>query len=122
MEWYLKVLRKYMTFFGRACREEYWSFVLFQIIITLVIGIIDLLLKDAYMLLSLVYYLVTLIPTIAVSVRRLHDVGRSGWWLLLNIIPFCGIILLIFFLSDSQPHTNAYGPSPKDKDTTKITM
>ncbi|MGO9512368.1 MAG: DUF805 domain-containing protein [Steroidobacteraceae bacterium] len=118
MNWYLDVLKKYAQFSGRARRKEYWFFVLFSAIISLVLMMIDsatgMKVAAGYGLLSSLYSLAVLIPSLAVAVRRLHDTTRSGWWLLIGFIPLIGaIILIIFFVSDSSPETNEYGPNPK---------
>jgi uncharacterized membrane protein YhaH (DUF805 family) len=119
MNCYLEVLKKYAVFSGRARRKEYWMFFLFNLIITLVLALIDSLTgtfssQAGLGLLSGLYSLAVLIPSIAVTVRRLHDTGRSGWWILLGLIPVIGgIILLIFMVLDSQPGENQYGPDPK---------
>ncbi len=113
MSWYLQVLKKYAVFSGRARRKEYWYFALFSFIITLVLVLIDNLV-GTYSVLSGLYSLAVLLPEIGVSIRRLHDTGHSGWWLLIGLIPLIGrIILLIYMVSDSQVGTNQYGPSPK---------
>lgn len=113
MSWYLKVLRKYAVFSGRARRKEYWMFFLFNLIIIFVLRFIEELAGGPGVLASL-YGLAVLIPSIAVAVRRLHDRNRSGWWLLIGVIPFIGaIVLLIFMVQDSQPGENRYGPNPK---------
>ncbi len=114
MNWYLTVLKKYAVFSGRARRKEYWYFVLFNVLISLVLGFIDGLLGltpegSGFGLLGGFYSLAVLIPGIAVAVRRLHDTGRSGWWLLIGFIPIIGVIVLIVFLaSESQPGQNQY--------------
>ncbi|MDX6381746.1 MAG: hypothetical protein QOI57_2770 [Rubrobacteraceae bacterium] len=119
MNCYLEVLKKYAVFSGRARRKEYWMFFLFNLIITLVLALIDSLTgtfssQAGLGLLSGLYSLAVLIPSIAVTVRRLHDTGRSGWWILLGLIPIIGgIILLIFMVLDSEPGENQYGPNPK---------
>ncbi len=119
MNWYFDVLKKYAVFSGRARRKEYWFFVLFNIIISIILAVIDgvtgtLDPESGMGLLGLVYTLAILIPALAVSVRRLHDTGRSGWWLLLLLIPLIGtIVILIFMVQDSKPEENQYGPSPK---------
>ena len=113
VNWYLEVLKKYAVFSGRARRKEYWIFLLFNIIIGLVLGGIAWLAGGPDVLGS-IYGLVVLIPGIAVSVRRLHDTDRSGWWLLIGLIPLIGtIVLLVFMAQDSQPGANQYGPNPK---------
>ena len=112
MSWYIQVLKKYAVFSGRARRNEYWYFILFDAIISIVLGLIDYLV--GLYILSTVYALGVLLPSIGVSIRRLHDTGRSGWWLFIGLVPLAGpIILLIYMVSDSQEGTNQYGPSPK---------
>jgi uncharacterized membrane protein YhaH (DUF805 family) len=113
MNWYLEVLKKYAVFTGRAHRTEYWMFFLFNIIIGIVLGIIEGIFGGPGILGAL-YGLAVLVPGIAVGVRRLHDTNRTGWWLLIGLIPIIGIIVLIvFFVQDSQPGENQYGPNPK---------
>lgn len=112
MEWYLKVLRQYVDFAGRARRKEYWMFTLVSVIISLVLAILDNVLRIG--ILGLVYSLAVLLPSLAVGVRRLHDTGRSGWWLLLSLIPLIGaIVLVVFFATEGERQPNAYGPDPK---------
>jgi len=107
------VLSKYVVFSGRARRSEFWWFALFALILYIVVGIIDLAIGSSVLL--LIVALALLLPSLAVTVRRLHDTGRSGWWILISLVPFVGgIILLVFECQDSQPGANAYGPSPKD--------
>ena len=108
MDWYLQVLRKYAVCSGRARRKEYWMFVLVHIIISIVIFIIGCF---AYGL----YGLAIIIPAFAVAIRRLHDTGRSGWWLLVNCVPIIGwTILFIWLVKDSDEGENQYGPNPKE--------
>ena len=120
MSWYLEVLKKYAVFSGRARRAEYWYFVLFNIIVAIVLSLIDTLLgtfnfMQGVGLLSGLYSLAVLIPTLAVTVRRLHDVDRSGWWIFINLIPLIGfIVLLVFAVTDGTPGSNRYGPNPKE--------
>jgi uncharacterized membrane protein YhaH (DUF805 family) len=112
MNWFVDALKnKYATFTGRARRTEYWMFVLFSIIFAVVAMIIDGIITGG--LLGLVYTLGILIPSIAVAVRRLHDTNRSGWWLLLGLVPLLGLVLIYFLVLDSQPGDNEYGPNPK---------
>ena len=119
MSWYLEVLKKYAVFNGRARRMEYWYFVLFNIIVLIVLSLIDVLLGTFNIvrgvgLLSGIYSLAVLIPTLAVTVRRLHDIDRTGWWILINFIPLIGtIVLLVFELTPGTPGSNRYGPDPK---------
>jgi uncharacterized membrane protein YhaH (DUF805 family) len=113
LEWYLKVLKNYVGFQGRARRKEYWMFVLFSAIISIVLSIIDAI-ANLSSVLSGIYSLAVFLPSLAVSVRRLHDTGRSGWWILIGLIPLIGaIILLVFTCQDSQENDNKYGPNPK---------
>ena len=119
MSCYLEVLKKYAVFNGRARRMEYWMFILFNIIITVVLALIDYLTgtfspRVGVGLLGGLYALAVLIPSLAVTVRRLHDTGRTGWWILIGLIPVIGgIVLLIFMVLDSEPGANQYGPNPK---------
>ena len=119
MNWYLGVLKKYAVFSGRARRKEYWFFALFNLLASIVLSVIDYITGsfDAALgtgLLSGIYALAVLIPSLAVSVRRLHDTDHSGWWLLIALIPLIGaIVLLVFVLQDSKPGENQYGPNPK---------
>ena len=121
MNWYLKVLQQYFDFKGRARRKEYWMFYLFNIIATFILIIIDSLLfdiaNDGLPILTLLYSLGVAIPSLAVTIRRLHDTGRSGWWFFVSFVPFVGgIILLIFTVMDSEPGKNNWGPNPKEKE------
>ncbi len=108
MEWYLKVLKQYGDFSGRARRKEYWMFVLFNIIFT---GITTLISPKLYA----IYTLVVIIPGLAVSVRRLHDIGKSGWMCFIALIPLVGTIwFLVLMVTDSNPGENEYGANPKE--------
>jgi uncharacterized membrane protein YhaH (DUF805 family) len=101
----------YVNFSGRACRSEYWYWVLFIILADIVAGIIDYLL--GMQIVSSLFGLVTLLPGIAVSIRRLHDLDRTGWWILLALIPLIGwIILLIWYISKGTDGPNRFGPDP----------
>lgn len=113
MEWYLTVLKQYAVFSGRARRKEYWFFALFNFIISLLLTGIDSLIGTAGTL-NMIYSVAVLVPSLAVSIRRLHDIGRSAWWMLLAFIPVIGWLVLLYFgLKDSEPGSNAYGPNPK---------
>jgi len=120
MNWFLLALKKYAEFSGRSQRSEYWFFILFYCLILIALVFVDTmtgLINAAYGigLLSGVFGLAMLIPSISVAVRRLHDIGRTGWWILIGLVPLIGfIVLLIFYVQDSQPGTNAYGPNPKE--------
>jgi uncharacterized membrane protein YhaH (DUF805 family) len=118
VKWYIEVMRKYAVFSGRARRQEYWMFALSNVIIVLFLGIIDGMADSDFegsrSTLTTLYVLATLVPFLAVGVRRLHDTGRSGWWMLIGVIPIIGaIVLLIFIIQDSQLMDNQYGPNPK---------
>ena len=114
MNWYLEARKKYAVFSGRARRTEYWMFMLFNVIAGIILGIVDAILGTGGVL-GAIYALAVLIPGLAVSVRRLHDTSRSGWWLLIAFVPIVGaIVLLVFSLQDSTPGPNAYGPNPKE--------
>jgi uncharacterized membrane protein YhaH (DUF805 family) len=115
-EFYTNALKnKYATFSGRATRSEYWYFVLFNFLISIAVGIVSGIFgKEVNDLVSGLYSLAMLVPSLAVSSRRLHDTGRSAWWLLLGLVPVVGwIVLLVFFVTDTTPGDNKYGPNPK---------
>lgn len=120
MNWYLHVLKNYATFSGRARRKEYWMFFLISALISIVLTLLDILLGTYSVeyeagLFSGLYSLLILIPSIAVVVRRLHDTDRSGWWILISLIPLIGVIVLFVFMClDSQPGTNRFGANPKE--------
>lgn len=106
-------LSKYADFSGRARRSEYWFFSLGIFLAYIGCFIITALVKPIGILLLVVLVLGAIVPAIAVSIRRLHDTGKSGWFVLISLVPFVGgIILLVFQLSDSGPD-NQYGPNPK---------
>lgn len=119
MNWFLLALKKYATFSGRSQRSEYWFYVLFYILISIGLSFIDNFTgtfdaDTGIGLLGGLFSLALLIPSIAVSVRRLHDTSRSGWWLLIGFIPLIGsVVLIVFFVLDSTPGDNEYGPNPK---------
>ena len=113
------VLRKYVVFSGRARRSEFWWFALFSVVVGIVAGVIDTALgSDVSSGTGVVGGIVTLallLPSLSVQVRRLHDTGRSGWWVLLNLLPVIGwIVLLVFYVIDSDAGGNRFGPSPKE--------
>ncbi|MEV0724369.1 DUF805 domain-containing protein [Micromonospora purpureochromogenes] len=116
------VLSQYAGFSGRARRSEYWWFVLFSLILGIVAGVLDGALgtdigsdPSSTGVIGLIVSLALLLPTLAVAVRRLHDTDRSGWWLLIGLVPLVGaIVLLVFFVKDGTRGTNRYGADPKD--------
>jgi uncharacterized membrane protein YhaH (DUF805 family) len=107
-------LNKYAVFSGRARRSEYWWFVLFNLVVNIVLSLVDLVIfGSGSSVLSLIFGLAVLIPGIAVSVRRLHDLGKSGWWLLIALVPLIGAVLLIWWFSQAGTSgDNEYGPDP----------
>ncbi len=119
-KWYLAVLiDNYANFSGRARRQEYWIFVLFQIVLFFLLGFLSVAIEDffetsSFSILIIVYLLGTLIPWLAVNVRRLHDTGKSGGYLFVNLIPIVGRIwYLILMCTDGDHGSNIYGPDPK---------
>jgi uncharacterized membrane protein YhaH (DUF805 family) len=120
---------RYAAFKGRATRSEYWYFLLFSIIIALILTALDSMIINPLLgiqplvetartgILGTLFSFGTLIPSVALAIRRLHDIGKSGWWILLGIIPVVNIIgifvLLYFFIKDSQPGENQFGSNPK---------
>lgn len=114
MNYYIMALKKYAVFTGRASRSEYWYFALFNIIFSIVAGIIDTIINDQSDILRTLYGLAVLVPGLAVGVRRLHDTNRSGYTILLCLIPIIGWIALIYmYCLDSTPGDNMFGPNPK---------
>lgn len=120
MNWYLEAFKKYAVFQGRAGRKDYWFFVLFNIVVSMVLGYIDRLTGTfvagtGFGILSAIYTLAVIIPGIAVSVRRLHDTGRSGWWFLVTIVPILGFFVFLYFMVlDSDQEANKYGQLSKN--------
>ena len=117
MNWYLAVLKQYADFDGRARRSEYWYFVLFNLIVAIVLAVFDVIIAKmtgiTVNILGTLYGLAVLIPSVAVSVRRLHDTNRSGWWVLLALVPLVGLVLIVFLVQDSEPAPNRFGRNPK---------
>lgn len=107
------VLSKYAIFSGRARRSEFWYFFLFKILVMAVLSVLIAAVRSLAFL-EVVFELAVLIPSLAVFWRRMHDIGKSGWWILLALIPIVGeIIHLIWLCTDSNPGDNEYGPNPK---------
>lgn len=112
MQWYFKVWQNYAEFSGRASRTEYWMFILFNLIASTILIVLDAISHIAPLFLFL-YLLAVFLPSLAVQVRRLHDTNRSAWWFFLLLIPFIGsLVLLIFMVLPGDSHTNHYGPQP----------
>lgn len=112
-QYFVSVIRnKYADFNGRARRTEYWYFVLFNFLVATAVGLVVGLIGLDW--LSYIYSLALLVPGIAIGVRRLHDIGKSGWWLLISFIPLIGAIwLIILLVKEGNQGSNAYGPDPK---------
>ena len=128
MSWYLKALKNYAGFRGRAGRKEYWFFTLFSFLVTIALVILDLIIFELssgtlFGMFAGAYSLGVFIPTLAVAFRRLHDTGKSGWWLLINFVPVIGILItVVLFVLDSQPGDNRYGSGPKKQSTGIISL
>tara|TARA_B100000427_G_C15347411_1_gene523909 strand:+ start:241 stop:633 length:393 start_codon:yes stop_codon:yes gene_type:complete len=129
MEWYLKVMRdNYANFSGRARRKEYWMFYLFYVIALIVLMVLDNVLGTAWTIdagygqsvsmgygwLYMIGALAHMIPGLAVSIRRLHDIGKSGWWVLISLVPLIGgIWLLVLWCTEGEKSENKWGSDPK---------
>ena len=111
--WYLKCLKQsYADFKGRARRSELWYFILFNFVIGLVLGVLGAIIGTN--LFGEIYSLAVLVPTVAVWVRRMHDIGKSGWWVLLCLVPLVNLYLIYLGCLDSQPGANQWGNNPKE--------
>ena len=118
MNYFIYCLKNYFNFSGRATRSEYWYFVLFGLLFSLAAMLIDFSIGTFYIeegigIFSSIYTLTILIPSLAVTVRRLHDTNRSGWWNLIMLVPIIGIIVLIVFYCQDSKEDNKYGVNPK---------
>ena len=112
IEAYKRFFRNYTNFSGRSTRSDYWYVVLANIIVSLIIGVVDgiLGLSESTITLTTIYSLATLIPGLAIIIRRLHDINKSGWWYLICLAPLVGfIIMLVFLCTDSVNENNKYG-------------
>jgi uncharacterized membrane protein YhaH (DUF805 family)/tetratricopeptide (TPR) repeat protein len=119
MKWYFLALKKYAIFGGRATRSEFWFFILFNFLVGMLVGIVTGFVagiaghQEISVACSLLYSLATLLPTLAVTVRRLHDTSRSAWWLLIFLVPFLGPVVLVVLLAfNTKKSENRYGPNP----------
>lgn len=119
MNYYSICLSKFADFSGRARRREYWTFALVNCLIAMLLLILGLAFGEdspASNIMVTIFYLIMLVPNLSVSVRRLHDIGKSGWYMFLSLIPLIGgLILLIWSLMDSEPGENQYGKNPKEE-------
>jgi uncharacterized membrane protein YhaH (DUF805 family) len=119
MEWYSMAWKRYADFSGRSARMEFWVFALYNFIFCVLLYSCGSTLMGngvtAYFFLGLtgIYGLAVLVPSLACAVRRLHDTGKSGWWLLIGLIPVAGFALIVLLALDSEPGENIYGPNPK---------
>lgn len=114
MDWYLSALKKYAVFDGRARRKEYWMFQLFYIIFLCIAVIIDMVI-GTLMVFYILYILAMAIPSISVTVRRLHDIDKSGWWYFISCVPIIGgIWLLVLVCTEGDRGINGYGYNPKE--------
>jgi uncharacterized membrane protein YhaH (DUF805 family) len=111
MEYFTNALKKYADFSGRATRQEYWMYILFYMVFYIVLAVVEGVLGLS--ILTTVFSLGLLVPTISLAARRLHDTGRTGWWQLLSLVPIVGSIVLIVFLVQDSDDDNPYGPNPK---------
>ncbi|MGW6895605.1 DUF805 domain-containing protein [Streptomyces sp. NBC_00624] len=115
MHWYLDVLKKYVAFSGRARRKEYWMYMLFNYIAIIIAVVLDVAIGTQPVI-TAIYLFAVLLPSLGVNIRRLHDTGRSGWWILFGIVPLAGpITLLVFECLEGDRSQNAYGPDPKSE-------
>ncbi|MDX2390827.1 MULTISPECIES: DUF805 domain-containing protein [unclassified Streptomyces] len=113
MNYYVDVIKRYADFNGRSRRQEYWMFVLCTIPVVIVLMVIDFAL-GSYPVITWIYTLAVFLPTLGLSVRRLHDTGKSGWWYLVGLIPFVGWIwMIVLMATEGDAGPNAYGASPK---------
>jgi len=129
MKWYLMAWKRYADFEGRASRMEYWMFTLIHAVIFLALEVAFLALSALHLsaigiplfLACFIYALAAIFPGLSVSVRRLHDLGKSGWWMLFALVPLGAFILMVFFTFGSEPGSNQYGLGPKPAAPAAIT-
>ncbi len=120
MNWYLKCWNQYADFSGRARRKEYWIFSLINGVIIIILYILQMVMIEStlWLIFPIVFFLYALavfLPSLAVNIRRLHDIGKSGWWYLIYLIPIIGSIwLLVLMCLDSEPGENQWGENPKE--------
>jgi len=107
MEYFITPLKQYADFSGKATRKEYWMFILLSTLINIGLMVIDVVLNTAF--LSAIFSIALLIPSISCATRRLHDIGKSGWWQLLYFIPLIGVIVVIVFLCQRSNEESEYG-------------
>ncbi len=113
MNWYSHVIKNYCNFSGRASRQEYWMFVLFNIIFAFIAGFIDGIIDSQ--IFSTLYSLFVFIPSLSLTFRRLHDIDKSAWWILISLVPVVGgVVLFVFTVLPGTIGANRYGNDPKD--------
>ena len=117
MRWYIEVLKKYVVFTGRAGRKEFWYFTLVSFIVNICLSLLDRFLgMGGEGLLGLIYMVATLLPSLGVSFRRLHDTGRSAWWMLTVFIPILGVFVYLGLMAmKGQEGDNQYGQNPQNQ-------
>lgn len=127
LDWMLMPLRRYADFSGRSRRKEYWMFTLGVVIATLVLAIVEGVLglsgmvAGVYGPISTLFFLGLIVPSIAVQVRRMHDLDKSGWWVLIALIPFIGsIVLLVFMCLEGTRGENRFGSDPKGATSAEV--
>lgn len=125
MNWYIQGFKRYFDFGGRSRRKEYWYFALFNLIAVILLAVIDSLtgtfnIELGMGLLGAIYSIATIIPNLSITFRRLHDIDKSAWWILILLIPLIGFIVLLVFLCQDSKEENKYGPSPKLTDVYAI--
>lgn len=111
MEYFINAFKQYADFTGRASRQDYWMFIVFYMIFLVLLGVLGAMLGTS--LLTTLFSLVILVPSISITARRLHDIGRSGWWQLIGLLPLIGLIVMIIFLVQASDEDNEYGPGPQ---------
>ena len=120
MNWYLKCWKQYADFSGRARRKEYWIFSLINYIIIFFLYILQIVMikSTLWLIFPIIFFLYAVavfLPGLAVNIRRLHDIGKSGWWYLIYLIPIIGAIwLTVLMCLDSEPGENQWGENPKE--------
>ncbi len=110
MEHYTQAFKQFADFHSRTGRQGFWMFVLINLVISFGIGLVGSMISMPF--LSILYSLVVFIPGIAITARRLHDIGKSGWWQLIMLIPLIGLIVIIIFCIKESEGDNQYGPKP----------
>jgi uncharacterized membrane protein YhaH (DUF805 family) len=122
MKWYFKVIYHYFDFSGRSRRKEFWIFTLFSAILTLLLSFLDAVFETyIFTTIFFMYYLVMFIPSLSLLLRRLHDSGKSGWFLFVILIPIIGWIwLLVLLCSDSENGPNKWGENPKGVENDRL--